>query len=562
MTEMFEPIHIIATEPTAEEQNPNTTKRANESAEDAEKGTSTEGNKSDKLDVKQREIHGLRWFFICASLYVTSFLYGLDTTIAAAVQADVVKTFGQIEQLAWIGAGFPLGSVTMIFLVGYLYNAFNMKWVFILTVLLFDIGSALCGAAPNMAALIVGRVIAGAGGTGIYLGALNFVTALTAPHERGLYTTLTGFFWGIGCVLGPIVGGAFSVSSATWRWAFYFNLVVGAVSAPAYITCLPPVRPMPGVSVRDRLAGIDIAGFILGAGVWVSFLLGLTMAGGQWPWNDGRTIATFVVFGVVLVLYASQQYFALFTTPSQRAFPIHLLRERTQVLLYISTSAFITTLFVSIFYVPLYFEFVHNDSSLTAAVRLLPFVIVTTTTSVISGHFVGRIKVYLLLFLASAIILILGGSLLVVHLDVDSQTSVIYGLTVVVAFGCGLSMQKSYSIAALTTDPTSVGNALSLQNVGEIGGQVIALGISGQIFHSVATRNLEAALAGNGFSKTDIMSALAGAQSTLFSQLDENLRAAAVLAITKSLQLTFVLVPVAGGVMLVAALCMRWEKLY
>ncbi|KAH8161455.1 hypothetical protein CIB48_g6787 [Xylaria polymorpha] len=560
---MFESTPNVSSNlPEQHEKPNNTAERTDEIAHDAEEAGSASGNSSDKSDVRQREIHGIRWFFICASLYITCFLYGLDTTIAAAVQADVVKTFGQIDQLSWIGAGFPLGSVTVIFLMGYLYNAFNMKWMFIITVLLFDIGSALCGAAPSMTALIVGRVIAGAGGTGIYLGSLNFVTALTAPNERGLYTTLIGFFWGIGAVLGPVVGGAFSVSSATWRWAFYFNLVVGAVSAPAYIICLPPVRPMPGVSIRDRLAGIDIVGFVLGAGVWISFLLGLTMAGGQWPWNDGRTIATFVVFGVALVLYASQQYFAFFTTPTGREFPIHLLRERTQVLLYISTSAFITALFVSIFYIPLYFEFVHNDSSLTAAIRLLPFVVVAATTSVVSGHFVGRIKVYLLLYLASAIVLILGGSLLVVHLDVDAQISVIYGLTVLVAFGCGLSMQKSYSIAALTTDPTSVGSALSFQNVGEVGGQVIALGVSGQIFHSVATRNLEEALAGNGFSKTDIMTALAGARSSLFSQLDENMRAAAVSAITKSLQLTFVLVPVAGGVMLIAALCMRWEKLY
>ncbi|KAI3319387.1 MFS general substrate transporter [Xylariaceae sp. AK1471] len=546
----------------AQHEKPNTTERSNEATHDAEKADSAAENGSEKSEVGRREIHGIRWFFVCASLYITCFLYGLDTTIAAAVQGDVVKTFDHVEQLAWIGAGFPLGSVTVIFLMGYLYNAFNMKWMFIITVLLFDIGSALCGAAPTMAALIVGRVIAGAGGTGIYLGSLNFVTALTVPSERGLYTTLIGFFWGVGAVLGPVVGGAFSVSSATWRWAFYFNLVVGAASAPAYIFYLPPIRPMPGVSVRERLGGIDIIGFILGAGVWVSFLLGLTMAGGQWPWNDGRTIATFVVFGIVLVLYVLQQYFALFTTPTRRAFPVHLLRERTQVLLYIGTSAFITALFVSIFYIPLYFEFVQNDSSLTAATRLLPFVVVAATTSVVSGHFVGRIRVYLLLYLASALLLILGGSLLVVHLDSHAQTSVIYGLTVVVAFGCGLSMQKGYSIAALTTDPTSAGSALSLQNVAEVGGQVIALGISGQIYHSVSIKNLLEALAGHGYSKTDIMTALAGAQSSFFSQLDEDMREAAVSAITKSLQLTFILVPVAGGVMLIAALCMKWEKLY
>ncbi|KAI1359273.1 MFS general substrate transporter [Xylaria arbuscula] len=528
---------------------------------DPEKGNCT-GTSNSSVDTKQREYRGIRWFFICASLFITCFLYGLDTTITAAVQGDVVKTFDNIEELAWIGAGFPLGSVAVIFLMGYLYNAFNMKWMFVITVALFDIGSALCGAAPSMAALIVGRVIAGAGGTGIYLGSLNYLTALTTPQERGLYTTLIGFFWGIGAVLGPIVGGAFSVSSATWRWAFYLNLVVGAVSAPAYIFSLPPIRPMPGVSMKQRLVDIDIVGFILGSGTWVSFLLALTMAGGQWPWKDGRTIATFVVFGVVLVLYGLQQYLAWFTTPAKRAFPVHILGERTQVLLYIGTSAFITALFVSIFFIPLFFQFVFNDSSLTAAIRLLPFVVVAATTSVVSGHFVGRIKVYLLLYLVSSVFLIVGGSLLVVHLTSDAQTSVIYGVSVVVAFGCGLSMQKSYSIAPLTTDPANVGPALSLQNVAEIGGQVIALGISGQIFHSVAIRNLSKALAGHGFSRDEIMAVLAGAQSSLFSRLDENLRDAAVSAITNSLQLTFVLIPIAGGVMLIASLCMKWEKLY
>ncbi|KAI1302916.1 MFS general substrate transporter [Xylaria venustula] len=529
---------------------------------DPEKADSTMENSSETSEIKQREIHGIRWFFICASLYITCFLYGLDTTITAAVQGDVIKSFGHIDELAWIGSGFPLGSVSVIFLMGYLYNAFDMKWMFVITVALFDIGSALCGAAPNIAALIVGRVIAGAGGTGIYLGSLNYLTALTVPDERGLYTTLVGFFWGVGAVLGPIIGGAFAVSSATWRWAFYFNLVVGAVSAPFYIFSLPSICPMPGVSIRKRLADIDIVGFVLGSGVWVSFLLALTLAGGQWPWKDGRTIATFVVFGVVIVLYGVQQYFALFTTPAKRAFPVHLPGERTQVLLYVATSAFITVLFVCIFYIPLYFEFVENDSSLTAAIRLLPFVAVTATTSVVSGYYVGRVKLYLLLFLVSSLFLIVGGSLLVVYLGPHTQTSVIYGLTVVVAFGCGLSMQKSYSIAPLTTAPANAGPALSLQNVGEIGGQVISLGISGQIFHSVATRNLLGALAGHGFSDADITAVLAGAQSTVFSQLDENLRAAAVSAITNSLQLTFTLVPIAGGVMLIAALCMKWERLY
>lgn len=98
---------------------------------------------------KRRTIRGFRWIIVCISLYVTCFLYGLDTTIAADVQGPVTEAFGQVDQLAWIGAGFPLGSVCVILLLGTLYNSFNIKWVFITTVVLFEAGSALCGGAPN-----------------------------------------------------------------------------------------------------------------------------------------------------------------------------------------------------------------------------------------------------------------------------------------------------------------------------------------------------------------------------------------------------------------------------
>ena len=95
---------------------------------------------------------------------------GLDTTIAADVQGPILEAFGDIEKLSWVGIGFPMGSVSIVLLVGALYALFDVKWMFIGSLVLFEAGSALCGAAPNMNALIVGRVIAGTGGAGMYLG--------------------------------------------------------------------------------------------------------------------------------------------------------------------------------------------------------------------------------------------------------------------------------------------------------------------------------------------------------------------------------------------------------
>jgi MFS family permease len=91
---------------------------------------------------------------------------GLDTTIAADVQGPIVETFGELDKLAWVGVGFPLGSISVILLFGIAYGLFEVKWLALSSIALFEIGSAVCGAAPTMNAIIAGRVIAGAGGGG------------------------------------------------------------------------------------------------------------------------------------------------------------------------------------------------------------------------------------------------------------------------------------------------------------------------------------------------------------------------------------------------------------
>ena len=95
---------------------------------------------------------------------------GLDTTIAADVQASVYEALGHIEDLPWVGLGFPMGSVAVILLVGKFYEVFDLKPLIISSIFLFELGSAVCGSAPSTRALIVGRVIAGIGGAGMYLG--------------------------------------------------------------------------------------------------------------------------------------------------------------------------------------------------------------------------------------------------------------------------------------------------------------------------------------------------------------------------------------------------------
>jgi MFS family permease len=108
---------------------------------------------------------------------------------------------------------------------GKLYHQFNVKWLFIISIIIFEVGSAICGGANGMDLFIFGRALCGLGGSGMYGGSMTLMGMLTTIHERPVYVGWVSFTWGIGTVLGPIIGGAFADSSATWRWGFYINLV-------------------------------------------------------------------------------------------------------------------------------------------------------------------------------------------------------------------------------------------------------------------------------------------------------------------------------------------------
>jgi hypothetical protein len=203
-----------------------------------------------------------------------------------------------------------------------------------------------------------------------------------------------------------------------------------------------------------------------------------------------------------------------------------------------------------------------SHGALMAAVRLLPFIVVAVAVNLISGSLLHFIKLYKGIFLIASVFLLVSGGPLVAYLKPSTTTGTIYGSSILAAVGSGLSMVTGHTVSTLTTKPEDTGAGLKWQNVSQIGGQVIALAIAGQIYRSRAIANLKSALSGHGYSSQRIWSAVAGTQSTLFEKLEGRLRDKAVEAIAQAMQMTFVLLPVAGGVMFVAALFMKWEKLF
>ena len=150
------------------------------------------------------------------------FMYSLDGTIVADLVPSIVNDFESVALLPWLSVGFMVGSIVTVLPLGKIFAKYNAKWLYIISVVLFLASSALCGAAPSMNAMIIGRVFLGMSGNGIYFGIITLLSVQTSDKERPAYLSLVGLIWGVGTVLGPVVGGAFDM--VNWRWAFYLNL--------------------------------------------------------------------------------------------------------------------------------------------------------------------------------------------------------------------------------------------------------------------------------------------------------------------------------------------------
>lgn len=185
------------------------------------------------VEVPPRDISGIKWAVVVSAILSSTFLFALDNTIVADIQPAIITHFGDVSKLSWLSVSFLIGAASTNLVWGKIYGQFEAKWTYILCVFLFEVGSAVCGAAPTMDALIIGRAICGVGGSGMYVGVMTLLAATTTMQERPLYVGGTGLTWGLGTVLGPIIGGAFTVSSAGWRWAFYLNLVCISRSPPS-----------------------------------------------------------------------------------------------------------------------------------------------------------------------------------------------------------------------------------------------------------------------------------------------------------------------------------------
>lgn len=526
-----------------------------------EKSTKASGEAVPPEEASPRDIHGLKWSLSCAALLSSIFLYAFDCTVVADIQSSIIAEWGAIDKLPWLSNGLILPATAFVMPWGRLYSQFNAKVLYLTCVLLFEVGSALCGAAPNVDALIVGRAIAGVGGAGIYMGVMTLIAATTTMRERPFYVGLTGLTWGIGIVLGPVIGGAFSISPVGWRWAFYINLLVAVPAVPAYIFLLPNhVDPRPEISsLRARFAEIDYAGNVLLMGGLVCFILAINWGGVVYPWSSGQVVGCFCASGVLLILLAVQQVYTVATTPARRIIPVQILGNHTVLMLVACCASAGAAAFVPIYFIPTFFQFTRGDSPLDAGVRLLPFIAVMVVFIIINGSLMGRLGYYTPWFTAGGLLAVAGAALMYT-VRADTSLARIYGYSVVLGSGVGMWLQASLSVAQAVVAPEEVPAAVGLVMLGQFVGICISLAIANTVFLNDARRAIQAILP--SVSSETIGSAIQGSTSGFLDTLEPDVKVRVLDAIIVAMDKAYILVIVAGSVTALLSLFMKRVKLF
>jgi MFS family permease len=222
----------------------------------------------------------------------------LDNTILATAIPCITDQFKSLN-IGWYGSAYLLTNCALQLIFGKLYTFYNIKWIYLLSLFIFEIGSLLCGVSPNSTILIIGRAIAGIGGAGIFSSALIITSKTASLHKQSSYTSAVGSMYGIASVAGPLMGGAFTDRLA-WRWCFYINLPFRAVTTVFILFFFQAPKRFRAREAgwRAQLKQLDLLGTSFFVPALVCHLLAL-----QYSWSNARIVSLFVVFGVLMVCF-------------------------------------------------------------------------------------------------------------------------------------------------------------------------------------------------------------------------------------------------------------------
>ncbi|EFX03793.1 major facilitator superfamily transporter [Grosmannia clavigera kw1407] len=474
---------------------------------------------------------------LCSAL----FLAALDVTIVTVAIPTISNEFNSTVGYTWIGSAYLLANAAAAPSWGKISDIWGRKQVLLIAVAIFWLGSLLSGTSVSMAMLIAARAIQGVGGGGIIVLVNVCISDLFSLRKRGKYFGLVALVWALSGGIGPIIGGAFT-THVSWRWCFYINLPISGVCFFFLAFVLKLHNPRTGL--LEGLAAVDWAGTLTIVGGTLMILLGLTFGNVVYPWRSA-TVICLLVFGFVVVglFIVIEAYFSRIPV-----MPMRLFKSRAAIaaftccffhgLVYISGS----------YYLPTYFQAVVGASPLMSGVYVLPFSILISASSAVTGFTILKTGKFQVLIVAGFVILTFGFSLFTI-LGAKIEWARCIIIQIVAAVGIGLNFQSPLIALQATVQQRDIATATATFGFTRQLATAISVVIGGVVFQNTMQQQHQSLVASIGEETANLFTGSNAASSVyIIKDLDDTAKVFVREAYWKSLRAMYIMFAALAGV--------------
>ncbi|WP_340020972.1 MDR family MFS transporter [Paenibacillus sp. FSL K6-1096] len=369
---------------------------------------------------------------VVAGLLLGILMSAMDNTIVAAAMGTIVSDLGGLDKIVWVTSAYMVMVMAGTPIFGKLSDMYGRKRFYIFGLIVFLIGSALCGTAASITQLSIYRAIQGIGGGALMPIAFTIVFDIFPPQQRGKLTGLFGAVFGISSVIGPLLG-AYITEYVNWNWIFYINLPIGVVSFFLIIYFYKE-------SVIHSKQRIDWGGaFTLVAGI-ICLMFALELGGNEYPWDSAAILGLFGGFAVFLIAFILIEKSAAEPVISFAMFRKRLFATSSILGLFYGSAFIVATV-----YIPIYVQGVYGGSATNSGLILMPMMIGTVVGSQSGGLLTTRTSFRNIMLLSA--VCFVAGIYLLSTLTPDTSRLLLNVFMALTGFGVGFS----FSVLSLSS---------------------------------------------------------------------------------------------------------------